>query len=245
MPAGLGSFDPLSLAASATSSGLQSLGGLFQTLFSGRKKAQRNLENLPNPTYGGNKAVNDYYNEAYNRAMTSPENSALYQNALQGINRNSSNLLSGMQDRRSALDSVGQIAASQNQGLNNALVNAEQQRNQRFGMLGNATNMKSQDDANVFQVNTIMPFQRKLNLLSTKAANANQTFNTGLSNIFGGISNGAMLAGNSGMSYGGGQQQAQGIAPINFGNLSQWQGMNNEPQPSNYGYAPYTNTYGE
>lgn len=226
MPAGLS--DPISMAAAATSSGLQSLGGLFQVLFSGRKKAERRLQTAvdSSPAYAGNKPVSDYYNEAYNRYLTSPQNSAMYQNAMQGINRNTANALNFLQDRRGALDAVGQVQAAQNQGLNNALLNAEQQRNQRFGLLGEAAQMKGADDMQKFQINTMMPYQRKLGLLTTKAANANQTFNTGLQNIFHGISNGAQLAGGSGMDFG---QNAQQLPPM--------------MQPSNQFYAPQT--YGE
>jgi hypothetical protein len=40
-----------------------------------------------------------------------------------------------------------------------------------------------------FQQNELAPFERKYNLLSQKAAANAQTFNTGLSNIFGGLQN--------------------------------------------------------
>jgi hypothetical protein len=221
---------------------LQTVGGIFQTVFSGRRKAERALENEPNPMYAGNKSVNDFYNEAYNRFLTSPTNSAMYQNAMQGINRNTANTLNFLQDRRGALDAVGQVQASQNAGLNNALVNAEQQRNQKFGLLGQATNMKYGDDMQKFQVNTVMPFQRKINLLSTKAANANQTFNTGLSNIFGGLSNASSIIGGSSQngaaaSFGGMPPQQQGLAPINFGGAPSWMNNSNylgEQPPTGY-----------
>lgn len=186
---------PVALIPAALSAGV----GLYQTLFSGRKRAERKLERAVDnaPTYGGNKGINDYYTEAYNRYLTSPENSALYQNAVTNINRGTANTLSNLQDRRAALDAAGQLEASQNAGYVNAALNAENQRNQRFGILGNATQMKAADDMQKFQTNTLMPYQSKLSLLSTKASTKNQQFNMGLSNI-------GNAAGATAMYFGGG-----------------------------------------
>lgn len=173
---------PVALIPAAITAGV----GLYQTLFSGRKKAERNLATQidNSPTYAGNKSVSDYYREAYNNYSTSPQNSAFYQNAVQSISRNSANTINSLQDRRGALDSAGQILASQNAGTTNALIAAENQRNQRFGILGNATQMQNADDQQKFQINTLMPYQGKLSLLATKASNKNQQFNQGLQNLY-------------------------------------------------------------
>jgi hypothetical protein len=180
--------------------------GLYQMLFSGKRKANKELkqqvENTPQQPM--NKGIGDFYTEAYNRYLTSPENSAMYQSAVRGVNRNTANTLSFLQDRRGALDAVGQIEASQNAGLNNALMNAENQRNQRFGLLGQATNMKYADDMGRFNNNQLMPYQTKLSLLSTKAGNANQRFNAGIQNMSTAANNAAMYyAGKQGNPYGG------------------------------------------
>lgn len=186
---------PVALIPAAISAGV----GLYQVLFSGRKKAQRQLEQQANqaPMYGGNKGIADYYQEAYNRYNTSPQNSALYQNSINQIGRNTANTLSSLQDRRGALDAAGQVAAAQNQATNNALVNAENQRNQRFGILGQATNMKYGDDMQKFNTNTLMPYQTKLSLLATKASNKNQQYNMGLSNVFNAAGAASMYYGNT------------------------------------------------
>lgn len=208
---------PVALIPAAISAGV----GLYQTLFSGRRKAQRELENQANqaPMYGGNKGVGDYYREAYNRYLTSPENSALYQSSIRNINRGTANTLASLQDRRVALDAVGTVEASRNAGYNNAIINAEQQRNQRFGMLGQATNMKYADDMQKFQTNTLMPYQTKLSLLSTKASNKNQQFNMGLSNLYG----------------------AAAATGMYFANGGRWNGTNSGNSSGAGGnYQPYT-----
>lgn len=192
--------------------------GLYQMLFSGKRKAQRQLENAAKntPTYGGNQGLKDFYQEAYNRYNTSPENSALYQSSINNINRNTANALNFYQDRRGALNAAGQLYASQNAATNQAAMNAEQQRNQRFGILGNAASMKSSDDMQRFNINSLMPYQTKLSLLSTKSGNANQRFNAGIQNISTAANNAAMYyASKEGNGYGGNNNQ-QGYNPYAY-----------------------------
>lgn len=199
---------PVALIPAAISAGV----GLYQTLFSGKRKAQRQLEQAAgqSPQYAGNKGVSDYYQEAYNRYMTSPENTSMYQNAMKNIAASQANSLSGLQDRRAALDAAGGLAASGMAAQGNVLANAEQQRNQRFGVLGQATGMQRADQMQQFNINRLMPYQNKLNLLTAKAQAANQRSKAGLQNIAG-------AAGAVGSYYGGTTAAERAASPQLFG----------------------------
>ena len=89
------SLDPLQDAASIG----QTVLGVGQTLFSGKKKAERNLENYAN-SYKPNQSIMDFYNKAYARYNPNAYNSAEYQNS---VNQNNRSLVTGInaaQDRR-------------------------------------------------------------------------------------------------------------------------------------------------
>jgi len=55
-------LDPISLALSATQIGM----GAFQSLFSGKNKARKEMEAIAanSPMYSGSKPINDYYTQA-------------------------------------------------------------------------------------------------------------------------------------------------------------------------------------
>jgi hypothetical protein len=182
------------------SAGVQGLVGLGQTLFSGRKKRERELDQLAgaSPKYKGNKSIEDYYGEALGRYKESPYQSKQYQEAQKAAGATTAAGLGAMQDRRGALGAVSRLAGIQNQAMANAGVAAEQQRNQRFGQLGGATQMKTAEDYRKFDINEMTPYQRKLQLAQYKSQAANSRANAGLQMIGGAASNLASL-GMSGM----------------------------------------------
>lgn len=168
------SIDPIGAAAS----GLQTLVGLGQTIFSGKKKAERNLENYAN-SYQPNQSIMDFYNKAYARYNPNAYNSAEYQNA---INQNNRSLVTGInaaQDRRGALATIGSLTQGVNDANANAAARAEAAQRANLGMLGTATGMKAQEEAKKYDL--------KYNLLAMKAAAANATRAAGLKNISGGL----------------------------------------------------------
>ncbi len=169
----------------------QSVGGLFQTLFSGRKKAQREMEAQLNnsPAYTPNKGIADYYQESLNRYNENPQQSAIYQNAVRNAQRSTAQGISTLQDRRSALAGVGRLAAIQNDAMNNATAQAESRRDMRFGQLGQATGMKAGEERRAFDINVLTPYQRRLQMAEMKASAANARNDAGLQNLFGGLSN--------------------------------------------------------
>jgi hypothetical protein len=165
--------------------------GLIQSIFGGIRagRAQRQLENLQSPTYTPNQSIMDYYNKALSRYNVNPQDSALYKSQQRNIQRGVSGAISSLNDRRSALMGLPSILQAQNDATLNAEVAAENEKSQRFGQLGGATEMKAGEDRMAFDINKLKPFERKYNLLAMKAGGANQIGNAGLSNIFRGLQN--------------------------------------------------------
>jgi hypothetical protein len=167
-------FDPVS----GILGGAQMLGGLAQTIFSGKKKAERNLENFGN-SYQKNQSIMDYYNKALSKYNVNPYTSASYKNATQTAGRGLATGISALGDRRSALAGItGLVQGYDDAGLR-AAANAERESAQALNTLGNATSMKAREDR--------VPFDLKYNLLAQKAAGANATKAAGWNNIWGGL----------------------------------------------------------
>lgn len=157
--------------------GAQAIFGGLQSLIGGgaARRAQRKLENLQTPTTTSDSAVSDYYDQARN-----PFNSLEYQMQKQNAGAGVAQGLSAFQDRRSGLAGIGGLIRQRNNSLLASAANAQSR-------LGQATQMKSQDNQRVFGINKMLPYEKKFSLLAAKAGAANQTVNSGLSNIFGGL----------------------------------------------------------
>jgi hypothetical protein len=177
--------------------GAQFAGGLAQTLFSGKRKAQRELEqaNSQSPTYNGGQGIQNYYNQALARASGNPYNSALYSTAMQNAQRTTNQGLSALQDRRSALAGIGKLAAIQDDAQLRAGIAAENDQAKKFGVLGHAAGMAGAEDKYRYTTNSLNPYLRRLSLLQQKAAGSANIFNAGLSNMFGAAQSAAMLSG--------------------------------------------------
>tara|TARA_R110000868_G_scaffold222281_2_gene474190 strand:+ start:1189 stop:1917 length:729 start_codon:yes stop_codon:yes gene_type:complete len=147
----------------------QSIGGWIQ-----QRKATKELEKNP---YVQNKGILDLYNEALSRYKVSPTDSAMYKRNMQGIDRGVATGINALNDRRSGIAGASSILRSANDARLNANVAAEQQQNQRFGVLGQATDAKAREDR--------YKFDTEYNRLAAKASGGAQIFNAGLSNIFG------------------------------------------------------------
>lgn len=183
-------------------------GGLIQSIIGGigAKKRQRELEkfNATAPKYQANQGIMDYYNQALARYNVNPTESALYKRQMQGIDRNVSNSINALQDRRSATAGASSLLRAANDARLDANVAAEQQRDQRFSQLGGAAEAKAGEERTAFDVNQMQPFERKFNLLAQRAGAANQLANTGISNAFGGLQNLSMIDAMRGSSGKGG-----------------------------------------
>jgi hypothetical protein len=174
---------------------LQTGAGLLQSVFGGRqaKKAQSEIENLKTPTYQSSAPINDYYNKALQRYGINPYQSQEYQYAMNGANRNFASGLNALQSRRSAVGDVNRLSAINNDAALRAGVTATNQQTQNFNQVGQGAQMKAADDRYGFQINSIMPYQKQLQLLGMKAGAGNTTQNQGFQNIFGGLSNLSMI----------------------------------------------------
>lgn len=183
--------NPMAMA----SGGMQMLGGLGQMIFSGRKKAQRELDAIQTPTYEGSKPISTYYQTALQRYYTPPSQTAMYKRNMQNVMRNTATGLGALRGRGGALAGVNQLVSGQNNALLNTEAAAEQEQNRRFQQLGGATGMMAQDESRQFDINKMMPFQRKDRLAQMKLGAANARFDAGMQNIYGGLSSMAMLGG--------------------------------------------------
>lgn len=190
---------PVSAVSSMFSKTLQTDAGLAQSVIGGigMSRRQKELNNLQNPVYTPNKAVNDYYQQAQDRYNTNPYNTNYYMNAERQAQQGLAVGVNALGDRRSATGQVGALVGNEQNQLQGAGVNAEKLRNQEFGALGQATNMKAADDRTAFEINVEDPFQRKYGELTQRLNNSRQLFNSGVSNLFGG------LTGNGGQGLGG------------------------------------------
>jgi hypothetical protein len=171
--------------------------GLAQSAlgFFGAKKARKQLENLQTPTYSPVKSISDYYNEAQRRYQESPYQSNLYKMQAQNIARGTAQGIAGLQDRRSGQAGIQNLVQAQNDALLKAGVAAEQQREQRFGQLGAASQAMGAEQRKEWEVNQMLPYQKRYDILSQKAAGNAQLMNAGLQNIYGGLTGGLYASG--------------------------------------------------
>lgn len=187
---------PLALA------GIQAGAGLLQAGIGmiGARKARRALENMPTPTYSPVKSITDYYNEAQRRYQESPYQSNLYKMQAQNIQRGTAQGLSALQGMRSGQAGVTNLVQAQNDAMLKAGAAAEQQRDQRFNQYGVASGAMAGEQKKAWEVNQLMPYEKRMNILGQKAAGYTQMMNAGLQNAFGGAQTGMMAKGGMGGS---------------------------------------------
>ncbi len=189
-------------------------GGISSLIAGGKKhRAQQEIENLKTPTYQASKPIGDYYQTALSRYNTGAYNSPLYQMQKQNALRTQAGAISALGDKRSALAGIGKIDALTNDNLLKAGATAEQQRSQYFSQLGNAAQQKAADDKYAFNINQMMPYQKKLQLLGMKAGSAAQAQDTGISNMWGGANDiGSTYLASKGYGTYGGANNGQPLA---------------------------------
>lgn len=163
--------------------------GLAQSIFGGgrARRAQKALENLQTPTYEKSQAIGDYYSKALGRYNANPYQSNMYRMQERNIQRGTATGINALQDRRAGIGGISKIIQAQNDAMLNAAAGAEQQQAQAFGQLGQAAGMQQGEDRMAFQINKMLPFEKKYAELSQKAGAGAQTFNAGMQNIMGGI----------------------------------------------------------
>ena len=234
---------PLLLATT----GLQALMGGIQSATSGAGSAQKELERQArnSPLYKGSKSIDDYYQQALNRFQESPYQSQQYQIGAKNIQRATAQGLSSLQDRRGGIGGVSRLAGIQGDAFGNLGMQAEAQRNQRFGQLGGATQMKSGEEYKKFDINQMAPYQRNLQLAQMKAQAANERKNAGIQMMGGALSNlamGSMMGAGAATGVESGLSNRLVNNKIAQGNVTQGllsNFMSNKPE-INQAYAPFS-----
>jgi hypothetical protein len=175
--------------------GTQALAGAGQAIFSGRKKRERELDQFAknSPLYKGSKSIDDYYQQALNRYSENPYQSQQYQLGAMNAQRATAQGIGALQDRRSAIGGIGRLALGQSTAMQNLGAQAEAQRNQRFGQLGGATQMKTAEDYKKFDINQMTPYNRMLQLKQYKAQAANDRYNAGVQMVGSALGNAANI----------------------------------------------------
>jgi hypothetical protein len=156
-----------------------------------QKRAQAELERQAanSPLRKESKSLNDYYQQALNRFKESPYQSAAYQQAMQNARRTTASGLSALQDRRSAIGGISRLGGLESGASQRAVAQGEQMQAQRFSELGRATQMKKANEDELFDINVMTPYQRKLQLEQMKGAAAGERYNAGMQMVGQGLSN--------------------------------------------------------
>lgn len=185
-------------AIGITSAALSAGAGAFTAIKAGRqqKNAQAELERQAanSPLRKESKSLNDYYQQALNRYRESPYQSAAYQQAMQNARRTTASGLGALQDRRSAIGGISRLGGLESGASQRAVAQGEQMQAQRFSELSRATQMKKRDEDELFDINVMTPYQRRLQLGQMKAAAAGERYNAGLQMIGQGLSGAGMVA---------------------------------------------------
>jgi hypothetical protein len=177
----------IAVGASALSIGT----GIYQSATSGKNKRARELDQFAknSPLYKGSKSIDDYYQQALNRYSENPYQSQQYQMGAMNAKRTTAQGIGALQDRRSAIGGIGKLALGQNYAMQNLGVQAEAQKNARFGQLGGATQMEAAENYKKFDINQMTPYNRILQLKQYKAQAAADQYNAGMQSIASGASN--------------------------------------------------------
>jgi hypothetical protein len=215
--------------AGAAASGISAIGANQR-----RKSRERELDDYAkqSPLYQGSKPISEYYQQAMNRYNESPYQSQQYQVGAMNARRATAQGLGALQDRRSAIGGISRLEAGQNAAMQNLGAQAEAEKNQRFGQLGGATQMKNADLMQQFDINKMTPYNRQFGLKQMKSAAANAEYSQDVSNTYNALGNMAsvgMMAGKNPASIPGQpQNKITGLQAI-------------EPYKKNLGGGDYTN----
>jgi len=160
----------------------QTIGGWIQ-----QHKATKALEKLESPTYTKNKSILDYYNKSLAKYNVNPYNTDLYRMQEKLGNRTMASGISTLQSRGQALAGVNDLVQRNSDALLKAGATAEDISRQDLSRVGQASQLKANEEAKEFDINKQQPFERKYNLLAMKAAGGNQVGNAGIGNVAGGL----------------------------------------------------------
>jgi hypothetical protein len=182
--------------------GAQVVGGLVQAFGSGKDAEQQRLEKLAknSPIRAQSKATADYYNEALQRFKENPYQSAEYQMAAKEAQRATAagtKALSGRMGGGAKLAGTSRLSLIQNDSMQRALSRAEGRKDQRFAQYGQAAQMKTNEENQLFDINQMTPYNRQLGLQQYKTQAANERYMAGLNMAAQGVGSAASIAASS------------------------------------------------
>lgn len=180
-------MDPLTLTA-LIAGGTKLIGGAAQTAFSGQKKAEKDLTKQIEaiPEYAKSPSILDYYAKAQQRYGVSPTQTAAYKRQMLNILRAGATGLAGARGTAARMGAASSIARSLSDATLGAEVAAEAEQNRRFGQLGQASQMMRAEDV-MKQQRDLMKQEQKIRQAAAKAEGRAAVKRTGISNIFGGL----------------------------------------------------------
>jgi hypothetical protein len=186
---------PLLAKIGLGASALQGVMGGVQSLTSGARRNERELERMAgqSPTYSGSRELEGFYNEALRRYQQSPYQTAKFIMGRNLADRSQANALGALTQRNSALAGAGRLASVGANQANQLVAQAEAERRQDFGMLGQAGRTLAQDKLTQFDINQMTPYNRKFGLQQMRTQAANERKNAGLQMIGGALSNAAAI----------------------------------------------------
>jgi hypothetical protein len=111
---------------------------------------------------------------------------------MQSIERNTAKGIAGLQSSGQGIGGISSLIQGQNDATLKAAAAAEQQKDQRFGQYGQASGAMAGEERQAWNINKMMPYERRYNMLAQKAQGYNQMFNSGMQNFFGGGQAGAI-----------------------------------------------------
>jgi len=181
----------------AIASGIGALASGISAIGSNKRRKSREAEldafAKQSPLYQGSKPISEYYQQALNRYNENAYQSQQYQMGAMNARRATAQGIGALQDRRSAIGGISRLEAGQNYAMQNLGAQAEAQRNQRFGQLGGATQMKNADLMQQFDINKMTPYNRQLALKQLKAQAANEEYSRDVNNTMSALGNAASI----------------------------------------------------
>jgi hypothetical protein len=185
-------MDPFTLSLIA--SGVQAGIGAIQSAGAAKKRnaAISKLEQLAanSPLQKESKTLNDYYQESLNRYRENPFTTPYYLENLKQSERAATQALGALQTRGAAIGGTSRINRILQDAKNRGVAGAMQNKNVQFGQLGSATQMKRAEERELFDINKMTPYNRRLQLqqmaaegyTSDKAA-YDQAIQSGIGNL--------------------------------------------------------------
>lgn len=181
--------------------------GIYQSEHakSQKNKAEADLEKQAKE-FQPNSSIMDFYNKALAKYNANPYQSAGYQQQNNQIQRNLATGISAASNRRLGLGAIAGQVQQANDASARAVGNAEMQQGQDLARLGQAGAMKTAEQQKKFDM--------LYNLSAQKAGAYAQTQNSGMQNVFNGLSSAASLAAEYG--WDGKKDRSGGLG--NYGN---------------------------